>query len=65
MEIVVSILAIIGLACVVKHMMHSCGEGCCLCSWIKSKEEEVKSAVEKESHEKQAGTRYGSNPIRY
>jgi len=33
--------------------------------WIKSKKEDVKSAVEKESHEKQAGTRYGSNPIRY
>jgi hypothetical protein len=54
MEILVCILAIIGLACVVKHIMH-CEEECCLCSFQKTEGEE----------EKQKGSRYGSNPIRY
>jgi hypothetical protein len=42
MEIVISILAIIGLACIVKHFMH-CKEGCCLCGWNKTKVESEKS----------------------
>ncbi len=56
MEIVVYILAVIGLACVVKHIriMH-CKEGCCLCDWLKTKVEE----------EKKTGSRYGSNPVKY
>ncbi|MDQ1252089.1 MAG: hypothetical protein QG646_1204 [Euryarchaeota archaeon] len=68
MEIVVYILALIGLACVVKHMSHQ--EGCWLCGWQKVKEE-VQHATEKASHkikvdeEKTTGTRYGSNPINY
>jgi hypothetical protein len=58
MEILISILAIIGLACVVKHLMH-CEEGCCLCSLFKMKENE------KPTGEKQTGSRYGSNPVEY
>ncbi len=56
MEIVIYILAAIGFACAVKHIrtMH-CKEGCCLCGWHKTKEEE----------EKRTGSRYGSNSIRY
>jgi hypothetical protein len=56
MEILIYILAAIGFACVVKHIrtMH-CKEGCCLCGWHKTKEEE----------EKRTGSRYGSNSIRY
>jgi hypothetical protein len=54
MEILVSILAIIGLACVVKHFMH-CEEGCCLCSLFKKGREK----------DKQTGSRYGSNPVEY
>jgi len=53
MEIVGYVLAIIGLACVVKHLAHH--EGCVLCGWQKTKVEE----------EKKTGTRYGSNPVRY
>ena len=47
MEIVVYILAVIGLACVVKHIriMH-CKEGCCLCDWLKTKVEEEKKLVQ-------------------
>ena len=52
MKIVGWILAIIGLACIVKHITHK--EGCVLCGWQKTKEEE-----------KRTGTRYGSNPIHY
>lgn len=53
MEILVAILAIIGLACIVKHIMHT-EEDCVLCSWSERKEEENRT-----------GTRYGSNPVRY
>jgi hypothetical protein len=68
MEIVVYILALIGLACVVKHMSHQ--EGCWFCGWQKAKEE-VHQAAEKASHktkvedEQRHGTRYGSNPVQY
>jgi hypothetical protein len=54
MKIVGCILAVIGLACVVKHIMYG-KEGCCLCGWHKTKEED----------EKRTGSRYGSNPVRY
>ena len=54
MKIVGWILAIIGLACIVKHITHK--EGCVLCGWQKTKEKE---------EEKRTGTRYGSKPIRY
>lgn len=43
MEIVVCILAIIGLACIVKHLMH-CKEGCCLCGLHKIKVGDEKTA---------------------
>jgi hypothetical protein len=43
MEIVVCILAIVGFACVVKHIMH-CKEGCCLCGLHKTKGEDEKMA---------------------
>ena len=49
-EILVSILAIIGLASVINHMMH-CEEGCCLCSLFKIKKEEAKQSGEKTSHQ--------------
>jgi hypothetical protein len=52
MEIVVSLLAIIGLACVLKHFMHAKKEGCMLCDWTKVKED-VKKAGEKASHMKE------------
>ena len=52
MEIVVSILAIIGLACVVKHIKHGKEEGCVLCGWQKVKEN-VQQAGEKASHIKE------------
>ena len=58
MDLLVSILAIIGLACVVKHFMH-CEEGCCLCSLFNMKKDE------KSAGEKQEGSRYGSNPVKY
>ncbi|MGB9131988.1 MAG: hypothetical protein WCB90_05195 [Methanosarcina sp.] len=70
MEIVGYILAIIGLACVVKHIMHY-KEGCCLCGWHKIKIEDEKPTGTTVSHkikvedEKQQGSRYGSNPINY
>ena len=41
MKIVTYILAAIGFAYVVKHIMH-CKEGCCLCGWHKTKEEDEK-----------------------
>ncbi len=41
MKIVTSILATIGLAYVVKHIMHR-KEGCCLCGWHKTKVEDEK-----------------------
>jgi hypothetical protein len=70
MKIVGSILAIIGLACVIKHIMHY-KEGCCLCGWHKIKVEDEKPTGSTVSHktkaedEKRHGSRYGSNPIRY
>jgi hypothetical protein len=53
MEFLGYILALIGLACIVKHLMHH--EGCVLCGWNKTKEED----------EKRTGSRYGSNPKQY
>jgi len=53
MEIVGYILALIGLACIVKHLAHK--ESCIFCGWHKTKEND----------EKRTGSRYGSNPIRY
>jgi hypothetical protein len=70
MKIVGWILAIIGFACVAKHIMHG-KEGCCLCDWHKTKVEEEKPTGATGSHkikvedEKQTGSRYGSNPIHY
>lgn len=43
MEIIVCVLAIVGLACVVKHIIH-CEGSCCLCGWHKTKEEDEKNA---------------------
>ncbi|WP_410507754.1 hypothetical protein RSJ42_13235 [Methanosarcina hadiensis] len=98
MEIVVYILAVIGLACVVKHIhISNCREGCCICNSFKSKTEKSRTKAEefktkagefrtkaegfktkvegfkekvhgtktKEEGEKRAGSRYGSNPVRY
>jgi len=68
MKIVICIFATIGLACVVKHIMHR-KEGCCC--WHKIKVEDNKPAGETESHknkvedEKPTGSKYGSNPIHY
>jgi hypothetical protein len=68
MNIVVFILAIIGLACLAKYIARQ--EGCILCGWQKTKED-VQKAAEKASFkikvedEKRTGTRYGSNPIKY
>ena len=70
MKIVTSILATVGLAYVVKRIMHS-KEGCCMCGCHKVKVEDEKSTSETESHktkesdESRTGSRYGSNPIRY
>ena len=70
MKIVTCILATVGLACVVKHIMHS-KEGCRFSGWHKIKVQEEKPTGETESHKikveekKTAGTRYGSNPVRY
>lgn len=47
MEIVVYILAVIGLAVVVKHIhITTCKEGCCLCTSFKTKEEGYKTKAE-------------------
>lgn len=54
MKIVGYILAIIGFAYIVKHIMH-CKECRRLRGWHKIKVED----------EKRQGSRYGSNPIRY
>jgi hypothetical protein len=48
-EIVVFILAIVGLTCIVKHIMH-CEEGCCLCGWQKTKVEDQRPAGETVSY---------------
>jgi len=70
MKIVGCILAIIGFACVLKYIMH-CKERYSLCGGHKTKEEEkpagstVSHKIKVEDEEKQQGTRYGSNPIRY
>jgi len=64
------ILAIIGFAHVVKHIMH-CKESCRWCGWHKIKVEDEKPAEEAVSHkikvedEERKGSRYGSNPLRY
>jgi len=69
-KIVGYILAIIGFAHVVKHIMH-CKEWRCLCCWHKIKVEDEKPTGATVSHkikvedEKPHGSRYGSNPIRY
>jgi len=42
MKIVGCILATIGLACVIKHIMHY-KENCCLCGWHKIKVEDKRS----------------------
>ncbi len=42
MKIVGCILATIGLACVIKHIMHY-KENCCVCGWHKIKVEDKKS----------------------
>jgi hypothetical protein len=64
MEIIIYILALIGLACVVKHLhFKSCTEeGCCLCNWLKPKMEEAKTKMEEGQS---TGSRYGSNPVKY
>lgn len=66
MKMVGYVLAMIGLACVVKHMMHS-KEACVLCGWQKAGE--GKSTGETASHkmeeEKTHGSRYGSSPVHY
>ena len=70
MKIVGGILAIIGFACVIKHIMHG-KEGCFLCGWHKTKVEEEKPTGATVSHkikvedEKVHGSRYGSTPIHY
>ena len=46
MKIVVYILAVIGLACIVKHTRITyCKDGCCLCNSFKSKVEGAKTKV--------------------
>ncbi|WP_269849107.1 hypothetical protein [Methanosarcina horonobensis] len=63
-------MAIIGLAHVVKHIIH-CKECRGLRGWHKIKVEEEKPTGETVSHkieveeEKKQGSRYGSNPIHY
>ena len=70
MKIVGCILAGIGLACIVKHIMHH-KEGCCMCGGHKIKVEDEKSAGATASNdlkpedEKRRGSRYGSNPVSY
>ena len=60
MEIVVYILALVGLACIVKHLANQ--ENCILCGWHKTDVEEGKTKMEEE---KETGSRYGSNPVQY
>jgi hypothetical protein len=68
MKILGSVFATIGLAYVVKHIMHWKE---CRSDWHKIKVEEEKPTGETESHKtkvedgKRTGSRYGSNPIRY
>jgi hypothetical protein len=67
MKIVTCIFATIGLACIVKHIMHHKER---FCGWHKIKVEDEKSTAEAAPHErkedeKQTGTRYGSNPVKY
>ena len=59
-EIVIYILAAIGLASLVKHIhtLHS-KKGCCLCGKHKPEEKE------EEKEENRTGSRYGSNPVKY
>ena len=68
MKIVTGILATVGLAYVVKHIIHY-KEHCS--GWHKIKVEDKKPTGETESHktegeeEKQTGSRYGFNPVQY
>jgi hypothetical protein len=48
-KIVGCILATIGLACIIKHIMHY-KENCFLCGWHKIKVEDEKSTVATASH---------------
>jgi hypothetical protein len=70
MKIVGRVLATIGIACVVKHIMHR-NEDYCLCGSHKIKVEDEKPTDTAVSHkikvedEKPTGSRYGSNPIHY
>ena len=62
-ELLVYILAIIGLACILKHIrLVPCEESCGLCSWYEKKKEEKE---EGQKEEKRTGSRYGSNPVEY
>jgi hypothetical protein len=49
MKMVGCILAIIGLVCIVKHIMH-CEEGCCLCGWHKTEVKDEKPTGSTASH---------------
>jgi hypothetical protein len=49
MKIVGCILATIGLACIIKHIMHY-KENCFLCGWHKIKVEDDKSTVATAPH---------------
>ncbi|HII79575.1 MAG TPA: hypothetical protein HA261_04055 [Methanosarcina sp.] len=75
MEIVVYILAAIGLACVVKHIhITNCKEGCCLCNLfdtkveaskkraegVKTKVEEIKTKIQKFKTKEKGEKRTGS-----
>jgi hypothetical protein len=70
MKIVGCVFATIGIACVIKHIMHS-KEGCCMCGCHKVKVEDEKpngttvSHKTKNTNENRTGSRYGSNPILY
>lgn len=69
-KIVGFILAIIGFAHIVKHIMHG-KESCRWCGWYKIKVEDEKPAGETASYkikvedEERKGSRYGSTPVRY
>ena len=65
MEIVGYILAMIGFACVVRHLAHQ-EEGCVMCSLTeKIKSEKEKMRKPQGQKQRTTGTRYGSNPIQY
>jgi hypothetical protein len=68
MKLVTGIFATVGLAYVVKRIMHS-KEGRSACQKVNVEDEKPSSETEshktKEDEEKRTGSRYGSNPIRY